>query len=160
MCMAQFAHIIKEGPYYYEIIHYIPLGQYKCFIDCNKNEYISWMDDVLLQHKNALRPRLGLAVVLQLVSGKVVVCKWNGRCLALRGNIFILFYKVLVSKGFFLPAWGPKGTRPCERPRKRLPPPSWSLIPVQVFFQFSNHIFLIGRNDMIWKGPTLRRVVK
>ena len=62
------------------------------------------MDDILVQHKNALCPRLGLAVVLQLVSGKVVVCKWNGRCLTLRGNIFILFYKVLVKKGFFLPA--------------------------------------------------------
>ena len=47
------------------------------------------MDDILVQHKNALRPRLGLAVVFQLVSGKVVVCKWNGRCLTLRGNIFI-----------------------------------------------------------------------
>ena len=47
------------------------------------------MDDILVQHKNALRPRLGLAVVFQLVSGKVVVCKWNGRCLTLRGNILI-----------------------------------------------------------------------
>ena len=47
------------------------------------------MNDVLVQHKNALRPCLGLAVVLQLVSGKVVVCKWNGRCLTLRWNIFI-----------------------------------------------------------------------
>ena len=54
------------------------------------------MNDVLVQHKNALRPRLGLAVVFQLVSGKVVVGKWNGRCLTLRGNIFICFCKVLV----------------------------------------------------------------
>ena len=61
------------------------------------------MNDVLVQHKNALCPSLGLAVVFQLVSGKVVVCKWNGRCLALRGNIFICFCKVLVKKGLFLP---------------------------------------------------------
>ena len=59
------------------------------------------MNDVLVQHKNALRPRLCLAVILQLVSGKVVVGKWNGRCLTLRGNILIFVSFCIV--GIFLP---------------------------------------------------------
>lgn len=54
----------------------------KCFIDCNEYWFISGTDDLCLQEKS-LSPGFCLPVIFQLVPSKMVVGKWNGRCLTL-----------------------------------------------------------------------------